>query len=104
MHAVVRAVSVEARAKAVRVLHADNVLARRYFHPGCHRMEPYRTRFPEAGARLPHTEALTRSVLVLPTGTAVGPREIDTIGAILRLAVAQAPELGARLRVQAGPA
>ena len=26
-----------------RALHAENVLARRYFWPGCHRMEPYRT-------------------------------------------------------------
>jgi dTDP-4-amino-4,6-dideoxygalactose transaminase len=27
----------------LKVLHAENVLARRYFYPGCHRMEPYRS-------------------------------------------------------------
>ena len=35
-----------------RVLWAENVLARRYFFPGCHRMEPYRSLFPDA-ARAP---------------------------------------------------
>ena len=34
----------------LRVLHAENVLARRYFWPGCHRMEPYRSLYPEARA------------------------------------------------------
>ena len=30
-----------------RVLWAEQVLARRYFHPGCHRMDPYRTLYPD---------------------------------------------------------
>ena len=30
----------------IRVLHAENVLARRYFYPGCHEMEPYRSDQP----------------------------------------------------------
>jgi len=29
------------RDQFVEILHAENVLARRYFYPGCHRMEPY---------------------------------------------------------------
>ncbi|HVM48660.1 MAG TPA: DegT/DnrJ/EryC1/StrS family aminotransferase, partial [Candidatus Acidoferrum sp.] len=33
----------------VQALHAENVLARRYFFPGCHRMEPYLSCFPQAG-------------------------------------------------------
>src|SRR6185437_1373130 len=33
----------------VRILRAENVLARRYFYPGCHRMEPYRSYFPNTG-------------------------------------------------------
>ena len=41
------------------ILHAENVLVRRYFHPGCHRMEPYRSYFPHAGLLLPETEKLT---------------------------------------------
>jgi dTDP-4-amino-4,6-dideoxygalactose transaminase len=32
-----------------RILNAENILSRRYFYPGCHQMEPYRSNFPEAG-------------------------------------------------------
>jgi len=81
----------------VRVLHAENVLARRYFYPGCHEMEPYRSNFPHAGLLLPETEKLTQRVMSLPTGTAVGPEEIETICAVIRLAVENSQELLRRL-------
>jgi dTDP-4-amino-4,6-dideoxygalactose transaminase len=81
----------------VRVLHAENVLARRYFYPGCHEMEPYRSYFPHAGLLLPETERLTQRVMSLPTGTAVGPKETEAICAIIRLAVAKSQELAAKL-------
>ncbi len=81
------------RDQLIQVLHAENVLARRYFFPGVHRMEPYRTRFPDVGRRLPATEAIARRVLVLPTGTAVGPTEIAQIGQILRTALDSADDL-----------
>ncbi|MGE5294774.1 MAG: aminotransferase class I/II-fold pyridoxal phosphate-dependent enzyme [Solirubrobacterales bacterium] len=71
----------------VHILHQENVMARRYFHPGCHRMEPYRSEFPHVHLRLPHTEALTRRVMCLPTGTNVTAEAISTICGILRLAV-----------------
>jgi len=58
---------------------AENVLTRRYFYPGCHRMEPYRTNDPKAGMRLPQTERLARRVLCLPTGSTVGSGEISAI-------------------------
>jgi dTDP-4-amino-4,6-dideoxygalactose transaminase len=67
----------------LEVLHAENVIARRYFYPGCHRMEPYRSYFPHAGMLLPHTDEVARRVLVLPTGTSVGEREIGTIASLL---------------------
>ncbi|MCO1580364.1 aminotransferase class I/II-fold pyridoxal phosphate-dependent enzyme [Crossiella sp. SN42] len=63
------------------VLLAENVLARRYFHPGCHLMAPYRD-----GTRLPHTEALAARSLALPTGTAVGAEQIDRLCRLLRFA------------------
>ena len=81
----------------VRVLHAENVLARRYFYPGCHEMEPYRSYFPHAGLLLPETERLIQRVMSLPTGTAVGPEEIETICATIRFAVENSRELVARL-------
>jgi dTDP-4-amino-4,6-dideoxygalactose transaminase len=73
-----------------RVLWAENVLARRYFHPGCHAMEPYASRPASERPVVPATEELARRVLCLPTGTAVGEAEIATIGSILRTALANA--------------
>lgn len=81
----------------VRLLQAENVLARRYFHPGCHRMEPYRSRVPDAGRRLPRTERLSGRLLSLPTGTAVRPEEIDEICSLLRLAVGRGEEVSRRM-------
>lgn len=82
----------------VRILHAENVLARRYFYPGSHEMEPYRSYFPHAGLLLAETERLTQRVMSLPTGTAVGPDDIETVCAIIRLAVTHSRELCSRLR------
>lgn len=81
----------------VKVLWAENVMVRRYFYPGCHRMEPYRSYFPHAGLLLPETEELTGRVLVLPTGTAIGPDEISIICQIIRLAVTNGREVKQRL-------
>jgi dTDP-4-amino-4,6-dideoxygalactose transaminase len=64
-------------------LHSRNVLARKYFWPGVHALEPYRTLFPDAAARLPRTCALAEKVLVLPTGTDVSCAAIRKIAAIL---------------------
>lgn len=85
------------RDQLVSILQAENVLARRYFYPGCHRMEPYRSKFPAAGLLLPETERLAKQVLALPTGTAVGPDEIHLISQIIRLAFAHSQEITDRL-------
>jgi len=81
------------RDSLVRLLWAENVLARRYFAPGCHRMEPYRSLYPDAGRDLPVTEALCSSVMTLPTGTAVSNNHIQAVGAICQAAVEWAGEL-----------
>ncbi len=76
------------------VLWAENVLARRYFFPGCHRMEPYRSLFPDAGDGLPETERLVQRVLALPTGTAVTPEAVAIVVDLVRRAMVE----GSRLR------
>lgn len=81
----------------MRVLWAEHVLVRRYFYPGCHRMEPYRTLSPDAGLLLPETERLVQRVLILPTGTAVPPEGISAICEIIRLAVAHGRTITERL-------
>jgi dTDP-4-amino-4,6-dideoxygalactose transaminase len=85
------------RDKLLEVLHAENILARRYFYPGCHRMEPYRSYFPNAGLLLTDTERVASRVLVLPTGTAISNDEIEKICGIIRLITRNATEVQRRL-------
>ena len=73
----------------VDVLRAENVLARRYFYPGCHRVEPYRS---DAVIRvLPETDHVAGRVVCLPTGPAVGEEDIDVIAQIIRVACSDPP-------------
>ena len=81
------------RDQLVEILHAENVLARRYFYPGCHRMELYRSYFPYAGLLLPETEKIAARVLSLPTGTSIEPEDIRAIGQIIRLVIENGSEL-----------
>jgi dTDP-4-amino-4,6-dideoxygalactose transaminase len=76
-----------------RILCAENIIARRYFYPGCHRMEPYCSSFPEAGLLLPETESLAERVLCLPTGTAIGESEIAQICQIIKMILDNAVEI-----------
>ena len=70
------------RDELVAVLHAENVLARKYFWPGCHRMEPYRSLQPNASLLLPQTERMAARIMLLPTGQAVSA---ETAGMICRI-------------------
>ena len=65
-------------------LRAENVLARKYFWPGCHRMQPYSDLFPNAGLLLPETERIAEQVLVLPTGTSVNVEAITLIAEVIK--------------------
>ena len=87
-----------ARDNLVDILHAEQILARRYFYPGCHRMEPYRTLYPDAGDHLQQTERVAGRVIVMPTGGAVSPAEIGQVCRIMRLALDHGREITARLR------
>jgi len=89
------------RDQLLGMLHAEGVLARRYFYPGCHRMEPYRTEQP--GCELPETERLVERLLCLPTGPALSERDVDTVCALLRFAVGHGTTL-ARLLPRQAPA
>lgn len=65
-------------------LHAENVLARKYFWPGCHRMKPYRDLFPNAGVMLEQTQDVADRVIVLPTGTTLPEGAPDLIATVVR--------------------
>ena len=71
------------RDEVVQVLNAENIFARKYFWPGCHAHQPYKTMYPNASRLLPYTEHVANRVIVLPTGTAVSVSQIQQIVSIL---------------------
>lgn len=78
------------RDEIVEALHAENVIARKYFWPGCHRMEPYRTTQPEVWKSLPETERVAAKVIVLPTGQTVDEATVRRVCGIIKEAVRKA--------------
>jgi dTDP-4-amino-4,6-dideoxygalactose transaminase len=81
------------RDDVVAVLRAENVLARRYFYPGCHRMKPYAAMHEYASINLPVTDDIAARVIVMPTGPQLTDDSISLIGAILRRAVDSGPRI-----------
>jgi dTDP-4-amino-4,6-dideoxygalactose transaminase len=71
------------RDQLLAALHRENVLAKRYFCPGCHRLEPYRSLSPRP-LELPQTDRLCQRLIQLPTGTAVSESDIARIGDLLQ--------------------
>jgi len=71
------------RDQIVAALHAENVLARKYFWPGCHAMLPYRNLVPNAASWLTATRLTANRVIVLPSGPTVQSDDVQTIVALL---------------------
>lgn len=67
------------RDRLVEKLHEEGVLARRYFFPGVHRMEPFLTSSGAPMCSLPVTDRIAGEVLALPTGAAVCSTDIKSI-------------------------
>ena len=86
----------------LEILAAENMDAARYFYPGCHRMEPYRSYFPNAGMLLTNTENLLGKVLTLPTGTSVSLEQVKKITALIARVVESGRSIGVRLRARPG--
>ncbi len=63
----------------ISALEAENILARRYFYPGCHKMFPYREYFPNASSLLQNTEDIAEKVISFPTGQSISSKEISLI-------------------------
>ena len=78
-----------------QVLWHENVLARRYFYPGCHRLEPYAGR---PHAPLPVTERLAGRTLALPTGLQMEPHEAVAVCDLIRAAFTHADPVRKRVR------
>jgi dTDP-4-amino-4,6-dideoxygalactose transaminase len=76
------------RDELVVVLRRENVLARRYFAPGAHRMAAYRE--THGTLDLPNTDWLSENVFCLPTGSGVSQSAVRRICEILDVAVRNA--------------
>ena len=80
----------------VDILTTENVLARRYFYPGCHEMEPYRSSYQDPKDLLPETEKLTQSVMSLPNGTSINTDDIKKIGQLIQFVIENSDEIKTR--------
>ena len=74
----------ELRDRIIMALHAENVLARKYFWPGCHRMKPYRDLFPHSHLFLNNTEQCSKRIIVLPTGESMTNERIESVSNCIR--------------------
>lgn len=88
------------RDELLAVLHKENVLARRYFWPGCHRMAPYSSLYPKARLVLSQTERVASQVLVLPTGQTITPEIIRIICSLIRIAFENAVKIRKTLEIE----
>lgn len=93
--ALIDAASPLSRDELVCALHAENVMARRYFYPGVHRLDAY---IDQQHATMPVTDSLSDQVLILPTGTQTSVDDIQKIGRLLRGAMAAADDVRHAIR------
>ncbi len=75
------------RDELIRALHAEGILARRYFWPGCHRMEPYSAHARVVVGDFSASDAVASKVIVFPTGQAVGEEEVLRVRAVMQAAL-----------------
>lgn len=80
------------------VLCKENIFARRYFYPGCHRMEPYAHLYPAAYKRLTITEEVAKKVLCLPSNLEDPEKDINTIASIIKTVHKNAGEIRALVK------
>jgi dTDP-4-amino-4,6-dideoxygalactose transaminase len=76
------------RDELMYALHKQEIMVRRYFYPGCHRMEPYATQYPQPEGSLPETDRLCQRVMILPTGTGITPNDVDLVCDAIQAALA----------------
>lgn len=88
------------RDQLIELLHAEDVIARRYFYPGCHNMEPYKSYFPNAGLMLPVTEDILDRVICLPTGTAMNREMVRRTAALIRFMIKRSKSIRKQLEAR----
>ena len=72
------------RDQLCEILHSKNVIARKYFYPGCHNMEPYKTIYKDQYNYLSITNKLCKETLVLPNSSEYDKDTISKVCEIIR--------------------
>jgi dTDP-4-amino-4,6-dideoxygalactose transaminase len=75
------------RDEIIAFLHRHNVIARKYFWPGVHRMVYYQANCSETPQEAPITDEVSAQVIVLPTGQAVSRQQIKSICELIECAI-----------------
>lgn len=76
------------RADTLRILHAEQIVARPYYFPALHQKP---MAYPHVAADLPDTERLAEEFMLLPCGHLVDEHDIRQITALLAMLQQQAP-------------
>ena len=82
----------------LKSLAAERIIARRYFSPGLHQHEPYRSERGQFKSLLEGTEELSRRVFLLPTGTTVSSEDAGMIAQVVRLILDHSDLVGKHIR------
>src|SRR5690606_13275596 len=77
------------RNEIVAALHAENILARKYFWPGAHGMKPYRDLYPHAHLMLSEPQRIAKRVIVLPNGPSVQDTHAAAIASVFQVVLDQ---------------
>lgn len=85
------------RDQLIRLLEAENVLARRYFAPGMHRCMPYKGSYPNVVDALPTTDMLCECVMQLSSGQAVSLQDVRVTCELINFIYDNAESLRLRL-------
>jgi dTDP-4-amino-4,6-dideoxygalactose transaminase len=72
------------RDRMIEILHAENILARKYFWPGCHQMKPYAAE--PLTVSLAASERIAARNIVLPTGPSLSPDDVHSICDVMEYA------------------
>jgi dTDP-4-amino-4,6-dideoxygalactose transaminase len=77
----------------MKILHSENIIARRYFYPGCHNMEPYKSDIDYSSSSLVRTIKVSNRILSLPTGSEIDEIKIKKVCNIIKNVQIHAEEL-----------
>jgi len=81
------------RDQLVKVLWTENIIVRRYFYPGCHRLEPYNSTMPSLDSKLSVTNLLTNRLITLPTGIEINKYKIHKICKLIKYCIKHGAEI-----------